>query len=41
MEYPDLLEQLSPEQRAQWEEMEQALTDPEMIEMLEDMGAGE
>ena len=37
VEYPDLMSQLSPEMQAEWEEMEQALTDPEMMEMFEGM----
>ena len=38
VEYPDFKSQLSPEMQAEWEEMEQAMTDPEMMEMLEGMG---
>ena len=37
VEYPDFMEQLSPEMQAQWAEMEQELTDPEMMEMFEGM----
>ncbi len=37
VEYPDFMSQLSPEQQAEWEEMEQSLTDPEMMEMFEGM----
>ena len=37
VEYPDFMSQLSPEMQAEWEEMEQAMTDPEMMEMLEGM----
>ena len=37
VEYPDFMSQLSPEQQAEWAEMEQAMTDPEMMEMLEGM----
>lgn len=37
VEYPDFMSQLSPEIQAEWEEMEQAMTDPEMMEMLEGM----
>ena len=37
VEYPDFMSQLSPEMQAQWEEMEQELTDPEMMEMFEGM----
>lgn len=37
VEYPDFMSQLSPEMQAQWAEMEQAMTDPEMMEMLEGM----
>lgn len=35
VEYPDFMSQLSPEMQAQWAEMEQELTDPEMMEMFE------
>ena len=37
VEYPDFMSQLSPEMQAQWAEMEQELTDPEMMEMFEGM----
>ena len=37
VEYPDFKSQLSPEMQAQWAEMEQELTDPEMMEMFEGM----
>ena len=37
VEYPDFMSQLSPEMQAEWEEMEQAMTDPEMMEMFEGM----
>ena len=37
VEYPDFMSQLSPEMQAEWAEMEQAMTDPEMMEMLEGM----
>ena len=37
VEYPDFMSQLSPEMQAQWAEMEQAMTDPEMMEMFEGM----
>jgi len=37
VEYPDFMEQLPPEMQAQWAEMEQELTDPEMMEMFEGM----
>ena len=37
VEYPDFKSQLSPEMQAEWEEMEQAMTDPEMMEMFEGM----
>ena len=37
VEYPDFMSQLSPEMQAEWEEMEQAMTDPEMMDMLEGM----
>ena len=37
VEYPDFISQLSPEMQAQWAEMEQELTDPEMMEMFEGM----
>ena len=37
VEYPDFMSQLSPEQQAEWAEMEQAMTDPEMMEMFEGM----
>ena len=37
VEYPDFISQLSPEQQEEWREMEKAMTDPEMIDMLEGM----
>ena len=37
VEYPDFMFQLSPQMQAQWAEMEQELTDPEMVEMFEGM----
>ena len=37
VEYPDFMSQLSPEMQAEWAEMEQAMTDPEMMEMFEGM----
>ena len=37
VEYPDFMSQLSPEMQAQWAEMEQAMTDPEMLEGMEGM----
>ncbi len=37
VEFIDFMEQLSPEQRAEWEEMEKAVTDPEMLGMAEDL----
>ena len=37
VEYPDFMSQLSPEMQAQWAEMEQELSDPEMMEMFEGM----
>lgn len=37
VEYPDFQSQLSPEMQAEWAEMEQAMTDPEMMEMFEGM----
>ena len=37
VEYPDFMSQLSPQMQAQWAEMEQELTDPEMVEMFEGM----
>ena len=37
VEYPEFMSQLSPEMQAQWAEMEQELTDPEMMEMFEGM----
>ena len=37
VEYPDFMFQLSPQMQAQWAEMEQELTDPEMMEMFEGM----
>ena len=41
VEHPDFVSQLSPEMRAEWEELEQALTDPEMMEMFGDMETGD
>ena len=35
VEYPDFKSQLSPEMQEEWAEMEQAMTDPEMLEMME------
>ena len=37
VEYPDFMSQLSPEMQAEWAETEQAMTDPEMMEMFEGM----
>lgn len=34
VEYPDFTEQLSPEQQAEWEELEQAMSDPEVLDMF-------
>ena len=38
VEYPDFKSQLSPEMQKEWEEMEQAMTDPEFMEMGDLLG---